>query len=178
MAEPEDKAKQNQTDGSDPVSPAPTTPAESFLARMTIAGCLLGKEIYRNKLKWFDLRRADLRLGEKAYQTRAFSGQTQLVSQLDQLRDEEAKLRQRDDRATSTFSERLKVLIRVAIGAVQAAVLQVKRQRLLAQLGGMIRRDNSVAAPSLSLDGRSCTPAARSPSNQPRAGRPSIPPAR
>ena len=39
--------------------------AGSFPRKIAITARLLGKELHRKKLKWFDLRRADYRLGEK-----------------------------------------------------------------------------------------------------------------
>ena len=39
--------------------------AGSFPRKIAIATRLFGKELHQKKLKWFDLRRADCRLGEK-----------------------------------------------------------------------------------------------------------------
>src|SRR6266446_4169526 len=55
-----------------PAAPQTDRPAKTFwktfLKKMGISARLMGKEIYRKKLRWFDLRRADYRLGRKAYE--------------------------------------------------------------------------------------------------------------
>ena len=77
---------------------------------MAIAARLFGKEVYRKKLKWFDLKRADYRLGKKAYSLGKLEGQTQLGSRLDILSERLEHLRQSGGEPTSTFGQKAKVI--------------------------------------------------------------------
>ena len=125
------------------LTPPTTSRWITFLAKVAISARLLWKEIYRQKLKWFDLRRAELRLGRKAYTTRRFSDQGQLVAQLDQLQDEEVKLRQPNDRSASTFREKVKAFLAAAAKAARLAWLRTKSRGRFRKLGRAIRSDGS-----------------------------------
>src|SRR5437764_5621468 len=74
---------------------SPKTFWKAFRQKMAISARLMGKEIYRNKLRWFDLRRADYRLGKKAYDSRlSLPNQSQIVDRLDRTQNQIAVLSQ------------------------------------------------------------------------------------
>ena len=53
--------------------------------KLAVTARLLGRELYRVKLKRLDLPQADLGLGQKAYATGAAEGEAELVSRLDRV---------------------------------------------------------------------------------------------
>ncbi|MEP7015032.1 MAG: hypothetical protein ABI925_06310 [Verrucomicrobiota bacterium] len=107
---------------------------------MVISARLMGKEIYRKKLKWFDLRKADYRLGKKAYENGLASEQTQHISRLDQLRDRLARLRKDSDTTVASFSDKAKALARAVARGIQTGTLNIRRRRILAELGASVRQ--------------------------------------
>ena len=113
----------------------------SFLNRIGVAVRLAAKELYRLKLKRIDLPKADLRLGEKAYATGTANGQTELVSKLDELTQRVTQLRQQGVEPATTFGEKVKVFASKIAQAVQVGALQVKRRRILGQLGANLQNE-------------------------------------
>src|SRR5437773_7535430 len=81
-----------------PTNAKPTPPRTSrwitFLRKMGITARLLGKEIYRNKLKWFDLRRADYRLGEKVVAAGVSAEHSQFAQRVNQIDNQLTSLRE------------------------------------------------------------------------------------
>jgi hypothetical protein len=62
-------------------SPPPVLPKtfwKSFVGKMAITARVLGKELYRFRLRRLDLPRADLRLGQKAHALGVSGEQTEL----------------------------------------------------------------------------------------------------
>ena len=110
------------------------------LTKIAVAARLLGKELHRLKLKRVDLRRVELRLGEKAYTTGTTDGQSELVSKLDRVTRRLTQLRQQEVQPLSTFGGKIKALISKIAKAIQIGVLQLKRRRLLKQLGAKLRQ--------------------------------------
>jgi hypothetical protein len=78
--------------------------AGSVLKKIAIAARLFGKELQRNKLKWFNLRRADCRLGEKAYATGTAYREAELVSRLDGVRERLTQSRRQNVEAAPSLS--------------------------------------------------------------------------
>src|ERR1700674_5600937 len=121
---------------------------KTFLEKMAIAALLFGKEVYRKKLKWFDLRRADYRLGKRAYSLGKLEGQTQLGSLLDILSERLAHLRQSGGESTSTFARKAKAILWSTTKAIRICCLKLGRRRTLKQLGAKLREavtDESLA---------------------------------
>jgi chemotaxis protein histidine kinase CheA len=114
---------------------------KAFLKKTGIAARLLVKEIYRRKLKWFDLRRADYQLGKKAYESGLASEQTQLISRLDGLGERLAHLRQSSGEPTSTIGQKAKASLRAFAKAVQIGWLKLTQRRTLKQLGASLRQE-------------------------------------
>src|SRR5207244_5877367 len=108
-----------------------------------VAARLLGNELHRLRLKGVDQARADLRLGEKAYATGIADGQAELVSKLDGVARRVTQLRQHEAEAASTFGEKAKAWANRNARAVQIGALQIKRRRLLRQLGAKLRQSGA-----------------------------------
>lgn len=113
---------------------------KTFVNKLAVAARLAANEVQRIKLARYDLARADLALGEQAYTSGNAYGQADLVSKLDLLTQGLKQLRQRKVEPTSTFADKAKAFASKNGRAVQAGVLQLKRRRLLRQLGGKIRQ--------------------------------------
>jgi hypothetical protein len=110
------------------------------LTKLAVAARVLGKELRRLKLERLDLRRADYRLGEKAYATGMAGGQGELVSKLDGVAQRVTQLRQHQAEAGSTFAEKAKAWAHRIARAVQIGALKLKRRRLLRQFGANLRQ--------------------------------------
>jgi uncharacterized repeat protein (TIGR03803 family) len=149
MPRPEDNIRTGSEDQevSQPL-PLPKTVWTTFLEKMAIAARLFGKEVYRKKLQWFDLKRADYRLGKKAYSLGQLEGQTQLGSRLDILSERLAHLRQSGGKPTSTFGRKAKAIFWTFTKAVRICWLKLGRRRTLKQLGAKLRE----AVPNESLE--------------------------
>ena len=115
--------------------------SKRLLRKLAVAARLLGKELYRFKLRRVDQARADLQLGEKAYATGATEGQPELVSTLDGVVARIAQLRQRAEQAASTPGQKTKAFASKVGKAVQIGALQRKRRRILRRLGANLRQD-------------------------------------
>jgi len=122
-------------------TPRPTSRGTTFPTKMAIAARLLGKEIYRNKLKWFDLRRADYRLGEKVVAAGIPSEHSQFAPQLEQIDKRLASLRQFQHERSDTFGEKVKSWANGIVRMAQIAAGKRRRHRLLKQLGAAVRKN-------------------------------------
>ena len=147
MPPPEDNIRTGSEDraASQP-PPLPKTFWNTFLEKMAIAARLFGKEVYRKKLKWFDLTRADYRLGKKLYAMGVSQVQPQLFSRLERLRERLMRLRQQNDETASTFSEKVKGWVKGIATVGQIAVVEIRHRHTLRQLGAAARKD--IAVPS------------------------------
>src|SRR6266403_2677914 len=127
----------------------PTSRGTTFLAKMAIAVRLLGKELHRNKLKWFNLRRTDYRLGEKVFAAGIPSEHSQFARQLEQLDQRLASLRQFQHERSNTFGKKVKSWANWIVRMAQIAAVERRRHRLLKQLGAAVRKspgsDRSIA---------------------------------
>jgi hypothetical protein len=127
---------------------APFCPVVSLLfsnwntPRAAVAARLAAKELHRLKLRRFDLANADLRLGEKAHANGVADGQAELVSRLDRATQSLTQLRQHKVEATFTFGDKAKAFARNIAKAVQIGALQLKRRRILRQLGAKLRQSD------------------------------------
>lgn len=110
------------------------------IRKIAVTAHLLGRELYRLKLKRLDLPKADLRLGQKAYATGATEGEPELVSKLDRVSERLKQLRQQERQAASTFGEKAKVLASRIGKAIQIGALKLRRRRILRQLGAKLRQ--------------------------------------
>lgn len=122
----------------------------SFSKKMAITARLMVKEIYRNKLRWFDLRRADYRLGRRAYESQSsLSAQSRIVNRLAQLQLRIEVLGQSVDSGPS-FKEKLIGAVKGVGRAMKIQLLKFRRNRLLTKLGRRIAEeqaaDNSLGA--------------------------------
>jgi hypothetical protein len=115
----------------------------TFLEKMAITARLMGKEIHRNRLRWFDLRRADHRLGEKASAEKISLSQTQFLTRVEQLRKRLTTLWQRSEETVSTVGEKAKKWVKLAARNVQATVLEARLRGSLIRLGAAVRRDSA-----------------------------------
>ena len=114
--------------------------AGSFPRKIAIATRLFGKELQRNKLNWFDLRRADYRLGEKAYATGTAYAQAELVSRLNGVTEHITQLQRQEIQAATTFGDNVKAFASKVGKTVQISALQRKRRRILRRLGANLRQ--------------------------------------
>ncbi|MGI8956813.1 MAG: choice-of-anchor tandem repeat GloVer-containing protein [Chthoniobacterales bacterium] len=117
-----------------------------LLTKLRIAAHILGKEVYREKLKWFDLRQADYRTGKKAYDGGLVSGQTQLVSELDRLCARLAELRQRKTLPATSFADKARSWGKALIDATQIGAFQISHRRAINRLGANIRQGGSTTS--------------------------------
>ena len=143
-----DKADLKPSYGPGAVSPSPFW--KTFLQKMAIAARLAGKEIYRNKLRWFDLRRADYQLGKKAYDSRLpLPGQSQRSDRLDRLQNRIRELGQ-EVASGPSLKEKSLATLKGAGRAMKIQLLKLRRRRLLRKLGRRIAEeqiaDTSLAA--------------------------------
>ncbi|HZD07901.1 MAG TPA: hypothetical protein VE176_06610, partial [Candidatus Limnocylindrales bacterium] len=109
--------------------------SKESITKIAVAARLLARELHHLKLKWVDLARADRRLGEKAYATRAADGQPEVVSQVDELTRRVTQLRQQKFEAACTFSGKAKAFASKIGKAIQLGVLHLRCRRILKQLG-------------------------------------------
>src|SRR5206468_5660742 len=118
--------------------------------KMAITARLAGKEVYRHKLRWFDLRRAHYRLGRRAYERRlVVPNTTGTIERLDDLQKRIETLGQ-SETSGSSFKEKLNTAVRRSGKIMKIQMLKFRRKRLLRKLGCRIAEeqvpDNSLAA--------------------------------
>jgi hypothetical protein len=136
-----------------PTKAKPTTPPMSrwitFLTKIAISARLLGKELHRERLKWFDLRRADYRLGEKVVTAGIPSEHSEFARQLEQIDQRLACLRQFRHERSDTFGEKVKSWAKGIVRMAQIAAAERRRHRLLKRLAAAVRKnpasDRSIA---------------------------------
>lgn len=123
------------------IGQAPGGSDKAFFKKIRIATRLLGKEIYRKKLRWFDLRRADYRLGEKVVAAGVPSEHSRFARQLEQIDQRLARLRQFQHERSDTFGENLKSWANGIVRMAQVAAGERRRHRLLRQLGAAVHKN-------------------------------------
>ena len=122
-------------------TPPPTSRWITFLTKMAIASRLMGKEIYRNKLRWFDLRRGHYRLGRKAYEVApSLPDQSPTVDRLKRIHDRLEAL-SRPINCGPSSKDKLKATVKGMLRAMKIQILKFRRKRAFRKLGGEIRQD-------------------------------------
>ena len=121
--------------------------AGSFLRKIAIAARLFGKELQRNKLKWFDLRRADYRLGEKMLAAGVSAEHSQFAQRVNQIDDRLMSLRQLEHKSSDAFGEKLTAWWSRMVRKAKIAALERKRRSTLKQLGAAVRKSLSPNVP-------------------------------
>jgi len=114
--------------------------ADSFPRKIAIATRLFGKELQRSKLKWFDLQRADYRLGEKMLAVGVSAEHSQFAQRVDQIDDRLTTLRQHERNPSDTFGGKVKSWWKGMIRTVRIAALERQRRSTLKQLGVAVRK--------------------------------------
>ena len=117
--------------------------AGSFPRKIAIATRLFGKELHQKKLKWFDLRRADCRLGEKVVAAGVPSEHSQFAQRVNQIDIRLTSLRQHEQKSSNTYGEKVKVWLNGMVRAVRIAALERNRRNVLKQLGAAVRKSPS-----------------------------------
>lgn len=138
-------------------SPFPKT----FLTKAAISARLLGKEIYRKKLKWIDLRRADYRLGQKAYdQHSTLPAQSKIVDRLQRIEGGIEALSV-TSKSGPSFKDKSVAAVKQMGKAMKIRFLKSRRNHLLRKLGCQIRQgeDQSANAFRAELDESKATAA-------------------
>ena len=126
--------------------PVPNKFWKTFLKKTAIAARLLGKESYRKKLRWFDLRRADYRLGKKAYDSRVpLPDQSRIIDRLSKIHHRIEVLGQPVNSGPS-FKEKLIGAVKGVGRAMKIQILRFRRNRLFRKLGGQVRQNPPIDA--------------------------------
>jgi hypothetical protein len=134
--------------------PPPSTPEKklwkTFLKKMGISLRILEKEIYRNKLRWFDLRRAEHRLGKKAYESQSsLSGQNRTIDRLSKIQRRIELLGQPINWGTA-FKDKARAAVKGVVRAMKIQIFKFRRNRAFRTLGRQLRQtpniDSSLAA--------------------------------
>jgi tetratricopeptide (TPR) repeat protein len=116
--------------------------AGSFARKIAIATRLFGKELQRGKLKWFDLQRADYRLGEKMLAAGVSVEHFQFAQRVNQIDDRLTSLRQLEQKSSGTFREKVKAWWSGMVRTARIAALKRKRRSTLKQLGAAVRKSS------------------------------------
>jgi hypothetical protein len=118
---------------------------------MLISLRILGKELRRKKLKWFDLRRADFELGKKAYKTQSsMSNQNQTSDRITQIQNQIEALN-RPISSGPSFKQKVTAVVKGAVRVMKIQILKFKRNRLFRKLGGQLRQSSDIEG-SLTLE--------------------------
>jgi tetratricopeptide (TPR) repeat protein len=146
-------ATEHETSGTENEAAMPSPPPlpnepfwKTFLSKIAISARVLGKEVHRNKLKWFDLRRADYQLGKKAHENQIAPAENGgSIERLAKIHDRIAILRQPINSGPSFKEKRRAGAIRVG-RVIKIQGLKLRRNQLFRKLGGQIRKGQTVEA--------------------------------
>lgn len=117
---------------------------KTFLDKMAITLRLFGKEVYRKKLQWFDLRRADYRLGKKAYDTQSsMSDQNQTSDRISEIQNQIKALGDPESSAPSS-KQKIKNSAKGAGRLLKLQILKFKRNQLFRKLGRQLRQSSNI----------------------------------
>jgi hypothetical protein len=127
--------------------PPSKNPQKSFLTKMAITTRLLGKEIHRKKLKWFDLRRADYRLGSKAYEIQSsMSDQNQTIDRINKIQNQIEALGDPESSGPPS-QQKFKAVAKGAGRFMKIQILRFRRNQLFRKLGQRLRQSPTIGGP-------------------------------
>jgi hypothetical protein len=105
------------------------------------AALILTKQLASTKLEFGDLRKANYRIGKRAYESGILlSGHEDLTSQLIDLQISITSLKDRAHGNASTLPEKARAALRESIKVMQSWVLRFKQNRLFRKLGAELRQ--------------------------------------
>jgi GYF domain 2 len=113
----------------------------NLLAKLGVAASLLKAQSFRRKRQWMDLRMAEYRVGENAYNSGVLlSGQEDIAAQLIDVQLSLARLKDVGPDSGNNRFVKVKRCFRVTGTALRWVVLVIKKHRLLRALGGALRK--------------------------------------